>query len=420
MASIDKRTRLLGDVVYVVRYRDLTGASRSKSFSTHIDAVRFSNKVEVELAEGTFLDPRRGRETFASFHKKWARARESKVQESRRDTEASQARVHIIPRWGEVPLNKIGPLAIETWIGKLQSIDRQRRTPGRQPVVSYRDASPTTKEMVLLQFKMCLDAAVREGILRTNPAAQVKPPSRARKRVTTDDVLDVHELDQLVKATPKEWKALVVVSAWLGLRWSEALGLRWRDVDLDKGLLYVANETIVESSGTLYEHIGGKTPAATRTVPLPARVVVVLGWHRSRSEVDPKGERRVFLTLPCPSPGRHSVVGRKGGCKVVGQCHGHSPQRSAFRRIFVKAVAEAGLDGRSINVRQLRHTAATLMLAGGLDVLEVQARLGHSRGSITLDTYGRVLAGRRVASTELLNAAMASSDLSFADDTEAG
>jgi integrase len=99
---------------------------------------------------------------------------------------------------------------------------------------------------------------------------------------------------------------------------------------------------------------------------------------------------------------------------VQGACVGHTPYRSNFRRVFVKAVKEAGLEGRGINVRQLRHTAASLMLSNGLDVLDVQDRLGHSRGSVTLDIYGRVLVGRRNTSTELLNSVMSTSDLSFA------
>lgn len=95
--------------------------------------------------------------------------------------------------------------------------------------------------------------------------------------------------------------------------------------------------------------------------------------------------------------------------------------RSNFRRVFTKAIRDAGLEGRGINVRQLRHTAASLMLSNGLDVLDVQDRLGHSRGSVTLDIYGRVLSGRRRASTALMDAAMeAASDLSFARaDTDA-
>ncbi|MCW2785922.1 MAG: integrase family protein [Marmoricola sp.] len=321
------------------------------------------------------------------------------VSPSRTATEASQAKNHILPTWERVALSGIRPLDVDRWIKNL-------------------DAGTTTKRMVLAQFKQCLSAAVREGVLRTNPAAETRGPAQRRKRVTLSDVLDAHEVDLLTKATPDDWKALVFLSSWLGFRWSEAMGLRWKDVDLENKVVYVGNETIVESQGVLHLRVGGKTDAATRVVPLPDIAVDVFRWHRERSAVDVAGDRRVFLTAPCPSKGRHAASGRKGGCKVDGACDGHTPLRSNFRREFVKAVKAAGLEGRGINVRQLRHTAATLMLSNGLDVLDVQDRLGHSRGSVTLDIYGRVLIGRRNSSTELLNSVMAGSDLSFASGAD--
>lgn len=399
MASIERRSGKRYDS-YVVRYRDDSRRQRSKSFGSKLEAVRFANKVEVQLSEGDWIDPSRGRELFGDFHARWVKARA--VSPSRAATEESQARNHILPTWEEVQLRRIKPLDVDTWIKDL-------------------NVGPTTKGMVLAQFKLCLSSAVREGLLRSSPASDTKAPAQRRKRVTLKDVLDAQEVDLLTKATPDHWKALVFLSAWLGWRWSEAMGLRWRDVDLDNALVYVGNETIVESQGHLHVRHGGKTDAATRVMPLPSVAVDVFRWHRGRSAVDPAGSRRVFVTEPCPSPGRHAVTGRKGGCQVPGSCHGHTPLRSNFRRIFIRAVDDAGLGNRGITVRQLRHTAASLMLSTGLDVLDVQDRLGHSRGSVTLDIYGRVLAGRRRESTLTLGAAMASaSDLSFIDVRDSG
>ncbi len=398
MASIERRPPGKRGDAYVVRFRDDQGRQRSKSFGSRIEAVRYAHQTQHRLDVGDWLDPDKGRETFGAFHSRWVAARD--VSPSRTATEASHARCHILPTWQNVPLGKIRPLDVDRWIKDLS-------------------VGPTTKRMVLAQFKQCLAAAVREGLLRANPAAETRSPAHRRKRVTLADVLDSNEVDLLTKATPDHWKALVYLSAWLGWRWSEAMGLRWRDVDLDAAVIYVGNETIVESQGHLYVRRGGKTDAATRIIPLPTAAVDVLIWHRSRSAVDAAGNRRVFLTAPCPPPGKHAVTGRKGGCEASSTCLGHTPLRSNFRRIFVKAVSEAGLEGRGINVRQLRHTAASLMLSHGLDVLDVQDRLGHSRGSVTLDIYGRVLSGRRSTSTALLSSAMeASSSLSFARDPE--
>jgi integrase len=394
MASVERRSGKRGDV-YVVRFRDDQGRQRSKSFASHAEAVKFGNQTQFRLDVGDWIDPNLGREKFGVFHKRWVEARD--VSPSRTATEASQAKNHILPTWQNVALSSIRPLDCDKWIKNL-------------------DAGATTKAMVLAQFKLCLKAAVREGLIRNNPAADTRAPTVRRKRVTTADVLDAHEVDLLVKATPDEWKALVYLSAWLGWRWSEAMGLRWRDVDLDAGIVYVGNETVVESKGHLYVRDGGKTDAATRAVPLTDVAASVLLWHRERSAVDPMGNRRVFVTAPCPPAGRHAVAGRKGGCEAKGTCQGHTPFRSNFRRIFTQAVRDAGLGGRGINMRQLRHTAASLMLANGLDVLDVQERLGHSRGSITLDIYGRTIPGRRAASTEKLNGIMAGqSDTSWAE-----
>jgi integrase len=156
-----------------------------------------------------------------------------------------------------------------------------------------------------------------------------------------------------------------------------------RDVDLRAGLVYVGNQVAVEVGGRVTIRDGGKSSASTRTVPLPEPAVRALrGVVEPRLAADgPDG--RVFVTAT-----------------------GTTPLRSNFSRIFQRAVRDAGLEGRGLNVRQLRHTAATLMLSSGLDVLDVQQRLGHAHGSVTLDVYGRVLAGRRTSGTERLAAAM--------------
>lgn len=213
MASVERRSGKRGDV-YVVRFRDDQGRQRSKSFQNYAEALKHANQTQHRIDIGDWIDPHKGRERFGTFHARWVAARD--VSPSRTATEASQARNHILPTWEKVPLGKIRPLDVDEWIKNLE-------------------AGTTTKGMVLAQFKLCLNAAVREGLIRANPASDAKAPSQRRKRVTLSDVLDAHEVDLLTKATPDHWKALVFLSAWMGWRWSEAMGLRWRDVDLETG-----------------------------------------------------------------------------------------------------------------------------------------------------------------------------------------
>jgi integrase len=334
MASIERRSGARGDV-YLVRYRDSEKVQRAQTFDNFAEARRYANQAQHRLDIGDWIDVSKGREKFGAFHARWIEARS--VSPSRLATEISQANNHILPTWKNVALCNISPMEVDRWIKLL-------------------DVGATTKHMVFVQFKQCLKQAVRDGHLRSNPAEGTRVPKRRRKNVTLEDVLDSHEVELLTKAMPDEWKALVFLSAYLGWRWSEAMGLRWRDVDLKNNLVHVGRQTLVESQGTLHEG-RGKTEAANRVVPLPDVAVRMFRWHRETFAVDAPEDRLVFLSPPCPAPGRHAVGGRKGGCNVAGVCIGHTPLRSNFRRVFVKAIEVAGLEGRGLYMRQLRHTA---------------------------------------------------------------
>lgn len=380
MASIVQKSNKRG-IVYLVRYRAPDGKQRAKTFPRKAEAAAFAAKIETQVREGDWIDPSAGRLTFGDLHARWLDART--VSPVRAATEETQANVHILPRWKDVQLKRIKPLEVQAWIKNLTS-PRLDEEGNRKP------ASPYTAEGVLLQFRQVLDAAVLEGLIRTNPAAKVKSPPRPHKRVTRADILEVHELDALVDAMPDRYKALVYLSGWLGWRWSEAMGLRNRHIDFDNECVYVGEEVAVQVKGTIHRRAGGKTAAATRTLPLPGPALSVLRWHVEAPFNGEGPDGSVFVTED-----------------------GKTPDRSNFHRVFNRAIRNAGLEDRGINLRQLRHTAATLMLSSGLDILDVQERLGHSRGSITLDIYGRVLAGRRTSGTEVMGAAMEGSQCTF-------
>ncbi|MBB5838697.1 tyrosine-type recombinase/integrase [Kribbella italica] len=371
MASIETRsgTRRTS---YVVRYRDDTGKQRAKSFDAYKDALAFSNKVEVQIAEGDYIDPKLGRTLFGDFHARWVAAR--KVSRNRTVTEASQAKCHILPRWANVPLSRIRPLDVDAWVNSIA-------------------AGPHTASSALQQFKHCLDDAVRESLIRANPAASTKRPKLPKKRVTTADVLDATELYALVCEMPCQWKALVYLSGWLGWRWSEAMGLRVKDFDFESGVVYIGRETATETSGRIERKEGGKTDASVRTVPLPQPAAIMARWHITYVLDNPRPDGLMFVTATGTTPLRSNFARLLKDRKVKG-------------KLIPGAISRAGLAGRGVNMRQLRHTAVTLMLSMGLDILDVQERIGHAQGSTTLDIYGRVLSMRRKLGTDLMAAAM--------------
>ncbi len=220
----------------------------------------------------------------------------------------------------------------------------------------------------------CLEQAVGWGLATRNVADIVERPrvERAEAQALTSQQVK----DLLAAAGACRLGALLNVAVNTGMRQSELLGLRWRDVDLEGGLLRVRHQ--YGRDGTFCEP---KSARSRRTIDLPASTVATLREHRTRQI-----EERLIVG---PNWEDRDLV----FCTHRGRPLGH---RNVLRD-FNQLLRVAGLP--AVPFHALRHTHATLLLAAGVPVGDVSARLGHSSATITLDVYGHVLpdAGRGIA-----------------------
>ena len=168
--------------------------------------------------------------------------------------------------------------------------------------------------------------------------------------------------------------SLLRLLAHTGARRSEALGLRWDDVDLSAGVVAIVRSR-VRSGYKMLEVAGGKTNAARRSIDLDERTIAALkAWRRRQAEQQLKagdawdGDGLVFT----------DPLGR-------GLHADHVQQR------FERLVAASGV--RRIRMHDLRHTHATLLLKAGVPIRVVSDRLGHSNPGFTLKQYAHVLSG---------------------------
>lgn len=363
MASIRKRQGKHG-VSYQLLYRDRKGVQTSETFARRRDAERRKSEVEVEVRQGTYVPPKDGRIKFGDWYAIWEPTR--RVSATREATDRGRRDKYVLARWRDVPLDSITYMDAEAWVAELSS-----------------KMKPASVAACFRLLKLPLDAAVKDGRLRANPVQGVKLPRVPTAAKTADEVLTPSELARVVAAFPDRWKALVVVLGWLGLRWSEALGLRRCDFNPFRKELYVGRVTVVEPDcRTLLIKEGGKSEHAERTVPLPEAAVTVLLDHIADYCPDAKPDDFLFVTTA-----------------------GTAPRRSNFRRMFNKALHEAGVD-RKITIHGLRHTAASLMLDAGVLLHDASRRLGHSRPSTTYDMYTHLLTSQQEAGTAALDAAM--------------
>jgi integrase len=172
---------------------------------------------------------------------------------------------------------------------------------------------------------------------------------------------------------------LVTVTLGVGLRLGEALGLRWADVDLNNGTLSVRTalrRTPVEfreEGEPIYRLVAPKTDRSRRTIQLPEFVIAAL-HHQRRAQVEV----------------RLAAGGRwlENDLVFAGPIGGPLPPGSVTRR-FEALVDRAGL-GR-LRFHDLRHAAATVMLAQGVELRVISEMLGHSSLGMTADVYAGVV-----------------------------
>jgi integrase len=363
VASIRRRRGRRG-TTYQVLYRDRTGAQRSETFNRRRAAENRKSQVEVEVRTGTYISPREARISFGEWYERWESCR--KISVTRAATDAGRRDKYVLPRWRRVPLDAITHMEGQAWVAELGQI-----------------MAPASVHACFRLLKLPLDAAVMDGKVRINPVIGVKLPAIAYHPKTVDDVLTGDELAAVIAKMPDRWRALLVVCGWLGLRWSEALGLRRCDVNPLRGDLHVGRITVVEpDGGPLLAKEGGKSRSSVRTIPLPSTAQAVLLAHMDKFVTDQAPDAFLFLTTA-----------------------GTPPRRSNFRRVFDRALEQSRV-GKTVNIHALRHTAATLMLDASVDLLDVSKRLGHSRPSTTYDIYAHLLNARREAGTAAIDAAM--------------
>jgi integrase len=327
------------------------------------------NRLLVELQAGTFVEP--NKLTVGQYLEKWLEYTKGRVKARSYRCYAYACETHIIPALGPIPLTRLTPLQIEEFLHK--DLASGRRQGGEGPL------SRNTVGRHFMVLSSALRQAVLWQLLARNPCDVVERP-RAEDREYA--VADAAGLRRLLEALEGHWLQLpVFLAACTGLRRGEVLGLKWGDLDLERGTLSVRRQRV---QGAKEE--APKTERARRTIALPAIAVAAL-----RQEQEVQELRRLELGALYRSEGW--VIAHEDGAPI-----GPDYLTQAFRR----KLRRLGLP--MMRFHDLRHSSATLALTNGVDVRTVAGRLGHADSAITLRVYAHFLKEADQAAAEALNA----------------
>jgi integrase len=337
-------TRRLPSGRWQARYQLVDGSSipGPSTFETRELADRWLATQHSERGAGTWVDPRDGLVTLDACAELWAEARTGRPSTVVRDRGYVERYLRA-GRLADLGLGKITPALIRGWVADL---DRD-------------GLAPATIVKAGQLLGAILDQAVADRCIPSNPARLVSWPKveQAELRVLTGP-----EIDGLVEAIDARYRLLVRLGLTAGLRIGEMCALRAGDVDPLRRTVRV-ERTLVEVEGMLVEN-PPKTRAGLRTVPIGADLADDLAVYLA-------GAHRDDLVWEAPK--------------------GDGPIRLASwrTRFWRPATETAGLAG--FRVHDMRHTAVSAWIRGGVDPTTVARWAGHASVVSVFARYGHAI-----------------------------
>jgi integrase len=370
------RERSPGHWAIVIDVRDRVTGRRKRRWHSFAGTKRQAQveaaRLISEIQRGTHVDATR--ETLAEFLDRWLDHMRGQVSPRSHERYAELARKNIVPLLGGLSLTRLQPAHISEAYAKALTSGRRDGHGGL--------AARTITHMHRV-LRQALQQAVQWQLLPRNPADMVKPPRVERRQMQTLNADATIECIESARGTNMFMP--ILLGLLCGLRRGEVVALRWRSVDLERGQLSVVASAEQTDQGVREKETkSGKG----RAVALSATVVAELRAHRLR-------QAEGLLMLGVRLSDDHHVVAREDGQPL---------QPRSLSQAFRKFIRRQGL--QRIRLHDLRHSAATHMLAAGVHPKIAQERLGHSSVAVTIDLYSHVLPGMQAEAVSRVDAVL--------------
>jgi integrase len=325
----------------------LTATMRDRDLGVFIEPCKLSVKEYLNKWLETAAKPRLRERTFSDYQEKLDR--------------------YVTPALGEKRLADVRSLDIQTIYGQMQERGLSART------VRYTHAI----------LKSALKQAIKWHMLMHNPCEAVELPRAERREMSAFSPEDAEKF--LKAAKDNEQGVIFTFALATGMRPEEYLGLKWLDIDLEKGLA-VVRRVLVRRKGGGWYFGEPKTSRSRRTVPLPATLTKLLITHRRK-------QAAARLKAGAAYQNNDLVFATSEGTP-------HNSRNLTLRH-FQKILESAKLPLK-YRLYDLRHSCATLLLSVGENPKIVSERLGHASVVLTLDTYSHVLPTMQEAASQKL------------------
>ncbi|NMF01279.1 tyrosine-type recombinase/integrase [Aneurinibacillus aneurinilyticus] len=313
---------------------------KKRGFKTKKEAQQALTKLLHEVNTGAYVEPSNMK--YESYLHEWLEGKKHVISKQTYILYCNFMKVHVVSQLGHIQLNKLSPLHIQKFIANLKN----------------KGLADGTVRRIFTMINVSLNAAEKMQIIPKNPASLIEKPKEGKSNITVWDVPEINKFLQVAESKGNYYPAffLAIMS---GMRQGEILGLSWKDVDLNNGIIYIT-QILSHDGSEIFTR--AKTKQSIRSVSI------------SPNTVD-------FLRTLKQQQGLNDMV--------VQSSKGTPVSPSNLIKEMKRIIKLAGVP--PIRFHDLRHTHAILMLKNGEHVKVVSERLGHSKIQMTLDTYSHVL-----------------------------
>ena len=312
-------------------------------------------------------------QTFSQYSAAWLRGRKGEIKHRSWGSYEEQLRLRVVPRFGAQALTKITREEVKSFVGDLSNGKLARNT----------------VRLTYGALRACLNAAVEDGIIASNPASRIGKFNKKQKGKAKGDSMTRSEAQRFLTAVGEicpGYSVFFLAALRAGLRKGELIALQWGHIQFGECVgpecFILVERTYDVKSKTFGSPKSGESRRVDMTEQLRTALVVARDERLLPAFMD--GKTSISDDLVFPSETGGPIF----------------PDNIA-KRYLDPALEQAGI--RRFRFHDLRHTYGSLLIQAGVSPAYVQKQMGHKSISVTIDIYGHLIPGANAEWVQVLD-----------------